>query len=151
MANNPRPLKVHHLRPAPGSKTARTRVGRGEGSKGKTAGRGTKGTKARYQVPARFEGGQMPLHMRLPKLRGFKNPFRTEYQVVNLDRLTELFPDGGQVTVEDLVAKGAVRKGELVKVLGSGEAGVSLQVSAHAFSASARDKIAAAGGSATVL
>lgn len=144
-------LKVHHLRPAPGAKTAKTRVGRGEGSKGKTAGRGTKGTKARYQVPARFEGGQMPLHMRLPKLRGFKNPFRTEYQVVNLDRLTELFPDGGQVTVEDLVAKGAVRDGQLVKVLGSGEAGVALQVSAHAFSATAKDKITAAGGTATVL
>ena len=144
-------LKLHHLRPAPGAKTARTRVGRGEGSKGKTAGRGTKGTKARYQVPARFEGGQMPLHMRLPKLRGFKNPFRTEYQVVNLDRLSELFPDGGEVTVEDLVAKGAVRKGELVKVLGSGEATVALQVKAHKFSASALDKIAAAGGSATQL
>ena len=112
------PLKVHHLRPAPGAKTPKIRVGRGEGSKGKTAGRGTKGTKARYQVPARFEGGQMPLHMRLPKLRGFKNPFRIEYQVVNLDRLGELFPDGGEVSVEDLVAKGAVRKGELVKVLG---------------------------------
>jgi large subunit ribosomal protein L15 len=126
-------------------------VGRGEGSKGKTAGRGTKGTKARYQVPARFEGGQMPLHMRLPKLRGFKNPFRTEYQVVNLDRLSELFPDGGEVGVEDLVANGAVRKGELVKVLGSGEITVALQVSAHKFSASARDKIAAAGGSATEL
>ena len=146
-----RPLKVHHLRPAPGAKTARTRVGRGEGSKGKTAGRGTKGTKARYQVPARFEGGQMPLHMRLPKLRGFKNPFRTEYQVVNLDRLSELFPDGGEVTVDDLVAKGAVRKGELVKVLGSGELTVALRVSAHKFSASASDKIAAAGGAATEL
>ena len=146
-----RPLKVHHLRPAPGAKTARTRVGRGEGSKGKTAGRGTKGTKARYQVPARFEGGQMPLHMRLPKLRGFKNPFRTEYQVVNLDRLSELFPDGGEVTVESLVAHGAVRKGELVKVLGSGEISVALQVSAHKFSASALDKIAAAGGAATQL
>ena len=146
-----RPLKVHHLRPAPGAKSARTRVGRGEGSKGKTAGRGTKGTKARYQVPARFEGGQMPLHMRLPKLRGFKNPFRTEYQVVNLDRLSELFPDGGEVTVEDLVAKGAVRKGELVKVLGSGELTVALRVSAHKFSASALDKIAAAGGSTTQL
>ena len=146
-----RPLKVHHLRPAPGAKTARTRVGRGQGSKGKTAGRGTKGTKARYQVPAGFEGGQMPLHMRLPKLRGFKNPFRTEYQVVNLDRLSELYPDGGEVTVEDLVAKGAVRKGQLVKVLGTGEAGAALQVSAHAFSGSARDKIAAAGGSATEL
>ena len=146
-----RGLKVHHLRPAPGAKTPKTRVGRGEGSKGKTAGRGTKGTGARKNVPARFEGGQMPLHMRLPKLRGFKNPFRTEYQVVNLDRLTELFPDGGEVTVESLVAKGAVRKGELVKVLGSGEAGVKLQVSAHAFSASAKDKIAAAGGSVTQL
>src|SRR6201991_4374469 len=137
-ANNP--LKVHNLRPAPGAKTAKTRVGRGEGSKGKTAGRGTKGTKARYQVPERFEGGQMPLHMRLPKLRGFTNPFRTEYQVVNLDKLSALYPDGGEVTVEDLVAKGAVRKGQLVKVLGSGEAGAALQVSAHAFSASAKDK-----------
>jgi len=144
-------LKVHHLRPAPGAKTARTRVGRGEGSKGKTAGRGTKGTKARYQVPARFEGGQMPLHMRLPKLRGFKNPFRTEYQVVNLDKLTALYPEGGEVTVEDLVTKGAVRKDELVKVLGQGDVGVKLQVSAHAFSASAREKISAAGGSVTQL
>src|SRR5512139_2829074 len=144
-------LRVHHLRPAPGAKTAKTRVGRGEGSKGKTAGRGTKGTKARYQVPDRFEGGQMPLHMRLPKLRGFKNPFRTEYQVVNLDRLSELYPQGGEVTVEDLVAKGAVRKGQLVKVLGTGEASVTLQVTAHAFSASAKGKITAAGGSATEL
>jgi len=144
-------LKVHHLRPAPGAKTAKTRVGRGEGSKGKTAGRGTKGTKARYQVPDRFEGGQMPLHMRLPKLRGFTNPFRTEYQVVNLDKLTALFPDGGSVSVEDLVSKGAVRKGELVKVLGDGEAGAKLQVSAHKFSASAKSKIEAAGGTATVL
>ncbi|HEX7189475.1 MAG TPA: 50S ribosomal protein L15 [Actinomycetes bacterium] len=145
-------LKVHHLRPAPGAKTAKTRVGRGEGgARGKTAGRGTKGTKARYQVPARFEGGQMPLHMRLPKLRGFKNPFRTEYQVVNLDKLTALYPDGGEVTVEDLVAKGAVRKGELVKVLGQGEAGVALQITAHAFSASAKEKISAAGGSVTQL
>ncbi len=144
-------LKVHHLRPAPGAKTAKTRVGRGQGSKGKTAGRGTKGTKARYQVPARFEGGQMPLHMRLPKLRGFTNPFRTEYQVVNLDKLTALYPDGGDVTVEDLVAKGAVRKNCPVKILGTGEAGVKLQVSAHRFSASAKDKIAAAGGSTTQL
>ena len=150
MAND-KPLKVHHLRPAPGAKTAKTRVGRGEGSKGKTAGRGTKGTKARYQVPDTFEGGQMPLHMRLPKLRGFKNPFRTEYQVVNLDRLSELYPEGGEVTVEDLVAKGAVRKGELVKVLGTGEASAKLAVTAHAFSASAKDKIAAAGGSVTEL
>jgi large subunit ribosomal protein L15 len=144
-------LKVHHLRPAPGAKTARTRVGRGEGSKGKTAGRGTKGTKARYQVPDRFEGGQMPLHMRLPKLRGFKNPFRTEYQVVNLDKLSALFPDGGEVTVDDLVAKGAVRKGEPVKVLGTGEAGAAFQVTVHRFSASAKDKITAAGGSVTEL
>ena len=151
MANNGSPLKVHHLRPAPGSKTAKTRVGRGEGSKGKTAGRGTKGTKARYQVPARFEGGQMPLHMRLPKLRGFTNPFRTQYQVVNLDRLTELFPDGGAVGVDDLVAKGAVRNGEVVKVLGSGEAGAAFQVTVHAFSASAKDKIVAAGGTAIEL
>ena len=105
-------LKLHHLRPAPGAKTAKTRVGRGEGSKGKTAGRGTKGTKARYQVPAAFEGGQMPIHMRLPKLKGFKNPFKVEFQVVNLDRINELFPEGGAVTVEDLVAKGAVRDGQ---------------------------------------
>lgn len=140
-------LKVHHLRPAPGAKTAKTRVGRGEGSKGKTAGRGTKGTKARYQVPDRFEGGQMPLHMRLPKLRGFKNPFRTEYQVVNLERLGALFPAGGAVTVADLVAKGAVRAGRPVKVLGSGDIDVALEVTADAFSASAKDKILAAGGS----
>jgi large subunit ribosomal protein L15 len=144
-------LKVHHLRPAPGAKTAKTRVGRGEASKGKTAGRGTKGTKARYQVPAAFEGGQMPLHMRVPKLKGFINHFRVEYQVVNLDRLASLYPDGGDVTVDDLVAKGAVRGNELVKVLGSGEIGVKLQVTAHAFSSSAREKIAAAGGTATEL
>ncbi len=144
-------LKVHHLRPAPGARTAKTRVGRGEGSKGKTAGRGTKGTSARYQVPERFEGGQTPLHMRLPKLRGFKNPFRTEYQVVNLDRLGELFPDGGTVGVADLVAKGAVRKGEKVKVLGTGDISVKVDVTADKFSASAKDKIAAAGGSTTEL
>ena len=144
-------LKVHHLRPAPGAKKAKMRVGRGEGSKGKTAGRGTKGTKSRYQVPAGFEGGQMPLHMRLPKLRGFKNPFRTEYQVVNLDRLGELFPDGGDVTVEDLVAKGAVRDNHVVKVLGTGELSVALNITAHRFSASAAEKIAAAGGSTTTL
>ncbi len=146
------PLKPHHLRPAPGAKTPKTRVGRGEaGARGKTAGRGTKGSKARGQVPARVEGGQMPLHMRLPKLKGFKNPFRVEYQVVNLDRLAALYPDGGEVTVEDLVAKGAVRSGAPVKVLGSGEISVAVQVSAHAFSATARDKIVAAGGSATEL
>ena len=146
-----RTLKVHHLRPAPGSRTAKTRVGRGEGSKGKSAGRGTKGTSARYQVPAGFEGGQMPLHMRLPKLRGFKNPFRVEYQVVNLDRLGQLFPDGGEVSVAELVARGAVRDGQLVKVLGTGDLSVALQVSAHAFSGSARQKIEAAGGTATTV
>jgi large subunit ribosomal protein L15 len=146
-----KPLKVHHLRPAPGAKTAKTRVGRGEGSKGKTAGRGTKGTKARYQVPASFEGGQMPLHMRLPKLKGFKNPFKVQFQVVNLDRLSALYPDGGEVTVDDLVAKGAVRDGHPVKVLGSGEISAAVQVTAHAFSASAKDKIEAAGGSVTAL
>ncbi|GAA2719817.1 50S ribosomal protein L15 [Cellulomonas aerilata] len=140
-------LKVHHLRPAPGAKTAKTRVGRGEASKGKTAGRGTKGSKARYQVPESFEGGQMPLHMRLPKLRGFKNPFRTEYQVVNLDKLSALYPAGGSVTVEDLVAKGAVRKGQPVKVLGTGEVTVALTIAVDAYSASAKDKIVAAGGS----
>jgi large subunit ribosomal protein L15 len=144
-------LKVHHLRPAPGAHKAKTRVGRGEGSKGKTAGRGTKGTKARYQVPASFEGGQMPLHMRLPKLRGFKNPFRVEYQVVNLDRLTALYPQGGDVSVDDLVAKGAVRKDRPVKVLGTGSVDAALQVSAHAFSASAKEKIVAAGGTVTEL
>ena len=144
-------LKLHHLRPAPGAKTAKTRVGRGEASKGKTAGRGTKGTKARYQVPTRFEGGQMPLHMRLPKLRGFKNPFRTEYQVVNLDRISALFPEGGTVGVADLVEKGAVRSGQPVKVLGNGDITVAVQVSANAFSASAKEKIAAAGGSTTEL
>lgn len=142
-------LKVHHLRPAPGAHTPKTRVGRGEGSKGKTAGRGTKGTKARYQVSPAFEGGQMPLHMRLPKLRGFKNPFRTEYQVVNLDRLAELYPAGGAVTVEDLVLKGAVRGGRPVKVLGTGDVGVRLDVTVNAFSASAKEKILAAGGTAT--
>lgn len=140
-------LKVHHLRPAPGAKTAKTRVGRGEASKGKTAGRGTKGTKARYQVPTRFEGGQMPMHMRLPKLRGFKNPFRVEYQVVNLDKLSSLYPDGGDVTVADLVAKGAVRKGQPVKVLGTGELTVKVSVAVDAYSASAKEKIVAAGGS----
>ena len=142
-------LKVHHLRPAPGAKTPKTRKGRGEASKGKTAGRGTKGTKARYQVPARFEGGQMPLHMRLPKLKGFKNPNKTEYQVVNVAMLGRLFPDGGSVDVAAMVAKGAVRKGEKVKVLGQGDIAVALNVHADAFSASARDKITAAGGSVT--
>ncbi|WP_107771915.1 50S ribosomal protein L15 [Nocardioides sediminis] len=144
-------LKLHHLRPAPGSKTAKTRVGRGEGSKGKTAGRGTKGTKARYQVPVAFEGGQMPIHMRLPKLKGFKNPFKVEFQVVNLDKLGELFPQGGAVSVEDLVAKGAVRKGQPVKVLGQGDISVAVQVAANAFSGSAKEKIEAAGGTTTVL
>jgi large subunit ribosomal protein L15 len=145
-------LKVHHLRPAPGAKTAKTRVGRGEaGRRGKTAGRGTKGSGARHTVPQNFEGGQMPLHMRLPKLRGFKNPFRVEYQVVNLDRLGQLFPEGGTVGVADLVAAGAVRPGAPVKILGGGDISVALQVTAHAFSASAKEKIAAAGGSTTEL
>jgi large subunit ribosomal protein L15 len=144
-------LKPHHLRPAPGAKTAKTRLGRGEASKGKTAGRGTKGTGARKGVPASFEGGQMPLHMRLPKLKGFKNPFKETFQVVNLDRISALFPDGGTVGVDELVAKGAVRSGQRVKVLGSGEITAPVQVSAHAFSASAREKIAAAGGSTTEL
>jgi large subunit ribosomal protein L15 len=145
-------IKVHHLRPAPGAKTAKTRVGRGEGSKGKSAGRGTKGSKARKNISAAFEGGQMPIHMRLPKLKGFKNRFRVEFQVVNLDRLAELFPAGGEIGPDELVEAGAVRPGQPVKVLGDGElGGVNLQVSAHAFSASAKEKIAAAGGSAIQL
>ncbi len=145
-------IKIHHLRPAPGSHTPKTRVGRGQGSKGKTAGRGTKGTKARYQVPAGFEGGQMPIHMRLPKLKGFKNRFRVEYQVVNAGRLAELFPDGGTVGVDELIESGAVRKGAPVKVLGTGELdGVTLNITAHRFSSSAREKITAAGGSVTEL
>lgn len=145
-ASRPGVLKVHHLRPVPGANTPKTRVGRGEGSKGKTAGRGTKGTKARYQVKVGFEGGQMPLHMRTPKLRGFKNPFRVEYQVVNLEKLAELYPAGGEVTVGDLVAKGAVRKNEKVKVLGTGDISVKLNVSVDKVSASAEQKIVAAGG-----
>ena len=145
-------LKVHHLRPAPGAKTAKTRVGRGEGGKrGKTAGRGTKGTGARKNTPENFEGGQMPMHMRVPKLRGFKNPFRVEYQVVNLSTLGELFPEGGSVGVDDLVGAGAVRAGQPVKILGNGDISVAVQVSANAFSASAKEKIAAAGGSTTEL
>jgi large subunit ribosomal protein L15 len=144
-------LKVHHLRPAPGAKTVKTRVGRGQGSKGKTAGRGTKGSKARNNIPESFEGGQMPLHMRLPKLKGFKNRNRVEFQVVNLDKLGVLFPEPGEVGVADLVAKGAVREGHPVKILGDGELEVALQVSAHAFSKSAKDKIAAAGGATTEL
>ncbi|AVL98002.1 MULTISPECIES: 50S ribosomal protein L15 [Microbacterium] len=146
-ASRPGVLKVHHLRPVPGSNTAKTRVGRGEGSKGKTAGRGTKGTKARNTVRVGFEGGQMPLHMRTPKLRGFKNPFRVEYQVVNLEKLAELYPQGGDVTVSDLVAKGAVRKNEKVKVLGGGDIAVKLTVAVDKVSGSAEQKIVAAGGS----
>ena len=145
-------IKLHDLRPAPGSKTARTRVGRGEGSKGKTAGRGTKGTKARKNVPSTFEGGQMPIHMRLPKLKGFRNRFRTEYEVVNVADLSRLFPKGGEVGPDELVAAGAVRKNELVKVLGDGDlGGIRFEVTAHAFSGSAREKITAAGGSVTEL
>ena len=145
-------IKVHHLRPAPGAKTNKTRVGRGEGSKGKTAGRGTKGSKARKNISAAFEGGQMPIHMRLPKLKGFKNKNKVVFQVVNLDRLAELFPQGGQVGPAELVEAGAVRKNQPVKVLGTGELnGIAIQISAHAFSASAKEKITAAGGTATEL
>ncbi len=142
-------IKLHDLKPAAGSKKARTRVGRGEGSKGKTAGRGTKGTKARKNVPVTFEGGQMPIHMRLPKLKGFKNRFRTEYEIVNVGDVSRLFPEGGAIGVAELVAKGAVRKNSLVKVLGDGELTVKVDVSAHKFSGSAREKITAAGGSVT--
>src|ERR1700712_165011 len=144
-------IKLHDLRPAPGSKTAKTRVGRGEGSKGKTAGRGTKGTKARKNVPVTFEGGQMPIHMRLPKLKGFKNRFRTSYEVVNLGDISRLFPEGGTVGVDELVASGAVRKNNLVKVLGDGKLTVKVDLTAHKFSGSAREKISAVGGSVTEL
>ncbi len=145
-------IKLHHLRPAPGAKTEKTRVGRGEGSKGKTAGRGTKGTKARKNTPVGFEGGQMPIHMRLPKLRGFKNRFRVEFQPVNVGDIARVFPDGGTIGVAELVEKGLVRKGKLVKVLGNGEVGgVKLDVTANAFSGSASEKITAAGGSVTTL
>ncbi|WP_409435121.1 50S ribosomal protein L15 [Mycobacterium sp. SMC-14] len=145
------PIKLHDLRPAPGSNTKKTRVGRGEGSKGKTAGRGTKGTKARKNVPVRFEGGQMPIHMRLPKLKGFRNRFRTEYEVVNVGDINRLFPEGGTIGLDELVAKGAVRKNTLVKVLGDGKLTVKVDVTAHKFSGSARDQITAAGGTATEL
>jgi large subunit ribosomal protein L15 len=144
-------LKVHHLRPAPGARTTKTRVGRGDGSKGKTAGRGTKGSKARGNVPAWFEGGQMPIHMRLPKMKGFRNRFRVEYQVVNVGRLGELFPSGGTIGPDELIEAGAVRRGAPVKVLGTGDLGVALQVTAHGFSGSAREKITAAGGTVTEL
>ncbi|CRK50513.1 ribosomal protein L15 [Rhodococcus sp. RD6.2] len=144
-------IKLHHLRPAPGAKTDKTRVGRGEGSKGKTAGRGTKGTKARKNVPVAFEGGQMPLHMRLPKLKGFTNPNRVEYQVVNVADLARVFPEGGQIGIEELVAKGLVRKNQLVKILGDGELTVAVQVTANKFTGSAKEKIAAAGGTTTEL
>jgi large subunit ribosomal protein L15 len=144
-------IKLHDLKPAPGSKTAKTRVGRGEGSKGKTAGRGTKGTKARKNVPSTFEGGQMPIHMRLPKLKGFKNRFRTEYEVVNVGDINKLFPKGGDIGVDELVAAGTVRKNSLVKVLGDGKLTVKVNVTAHKFTGSAREKITAAGGSATEL
>ncbi|MET8846146.1 50S ribosomal protein L15 [Amycolatopsis sp. NPDC004625] len=143
-------IKIHHLRPAPGAKRDKIRVGRGEGSKGKTAGRGTKGTKARKNVPARFEGGQMPIQMRLPKLRGFKNRFRTEYQPVNVGDIARVFPDGGKIGAEELAQAGLVRKGKLVKVLGNGDVnGVKLDVTADAFSGSAKEKLEAAGGSVT--
>ena len=144
-------IKLHDLRPAPGSKKARTRKGRGEGSKGKTSGRGTKGTKARKNVPVTFEGGQMPIHMRLPKLKGFKNRFRTEYEVINVGDVNRLFPNGGTVGVDELVAAGAVRKNSLVKILGDGKLTVKVDLTAHKFSGSAREKISAAGGSVTEL
>ena len=147
VAVRPQVLKMHHLRPAPGAKKDRTRVGRGEGSKGKTAGRGTKGTKARYSMRPGFEGGNINFVMRAPKLRGFKNPFRVEYQVVNLEKLAELYPSGGEVTTADLVAKGAVRKNEMVKVLGQGDIAVKLDVAVDKVSGSAEQKIVAAGGS----
>ena len=143
------PIKLHDLAPAPGAKKKKTRVGRGEASKGKTAGRGTKGTKARKQVPAAFEGGQMPLHMRLPKLKGFKNPAKVTFQVVNVSDLARLFPEGGDVTVADLVAKGAVRAKQPVKILGNGDIDVKVNVTADKFSGSAKSKIEAAGGSVT--
>ncbi|QXJ23694.1 50S ribosomal protein L15 [Actinomadura graeca] len=145
------PLKVHDLRPAPGARKAKVRKGRGEASKGKTAGRGTKGTKARSTVPVGFEGGQMPLIRRVPKLKGFKNPNRVEFQVVNLDKLAALYPDGGEVTAEDLAARGAVRRGRPVKILGTGEISVAVQVKVHAFSSAAKEKIAAAGGTTDEL
>ena len=144
-------LKLHDLRPAPGAHKEKQRLGRGEGSKGKTAGRGTKGTKARGTVPVGFEGGQMPLIRRVPKLKGFKNPNRVEFQVVNLDKLAALYPEGGEVTAEDLAAKGAVRRGRPVKVLGTGDISVAVQVKAHAFSGAAKEKIAAAGGTTDEL
>ena len=144
-------IKLHDLKPAPGSKKAKTRVGRGEGSKGKTAGRGTKGTKARKNVPATFEGGQMPIHMRLPKLKGFRNRFRTEYAVVNVGDIAKAFPQGGTIGVDDLVGKGLVRKNVLVKVLGDGKLAVKVDVTANKFSGSAREAITAAGGTATEL
>ncbi|MBY6368721.1 50S ribosomal protein L15 [Rhodococcoides corynebacterioides] len=145
-------IKLHHLRPAPGSKSAKIRVGRGEGGKrGKTAGRGTKGTGARKNVSPGFEGGQMPIHMRLPKLKGFTNRNRVEYQVVNLGDIERLFPQGGEISKDDLVAKGAVRKNRLVKVLGDGDLSVKVSITADKFTGSAKEKIAAAGGSATEL
>ncbi len=147
VGSRPQVLKMHHLRPAPGAKKDKTRVGRGEGSKGKTAGRGTKGTKARYSVRPGFEAGNLNFVMRSPKLRGFKNPFRVEYQVVNLEKLAELYPKGGDVTISDLVAKGAVRKNEKVKVLGDGDIAVKLNVAVDKVSGSAEQKIVAAGGS----
>ncbi|GAA4234237.1 50S ribosomal protein L15 [Actinomadura meridiana] len=149
--NEGTPLKVHDLRPAPGANRRKVRKGRGEASKGKTAGRGTKGTKARSTVRIGFEGGQMPLVRRVPQLRGFKNRNRVEYQVVNLDKLAALYPEGGEVTADDLAARGAVRRGRPVKILGTGDISVAVQVKAHAFSGSAKEKIAAAGGTTDEL
>ena len=145
-------MKLHHLRPAPGSTKDRVRKGRGDGSgRGKTAGRGTKGSKARQQMRVGFEGGQMPLQRRVPKLRGFTNPNKVHWSVVNLDRLQAAFPKGGGIDPDGLVAAGLARKGTPVKVLGSGEISVALEVRAHAFSAKAADKITAAGGTVEVV
>jgi large subunit ribosomal protein L15 len=145
-------LKLHHLRPAPGAKSAKVRVGRGEGGRrGKTAGRGTKGSKARNQIPERFEGGQLPIHMRLPKMGGFTSPFKVRYQVVNLAQLAELYPEGGEVTLESLADKGAVRRKQPVKILGTGEISVAVQVTANAFSRTAKEKIEASGGTVTTV
>lgn len=140
-------LRVHDLHPAPGAKKSAIRRGRGEGSKGKTSGRGTKGTKARYQVRPGFEGGQLPLYMRLPKLRGFRSPFHKQYQVVNLEDLSKLFPKGGEITVEDLVAKHAVRDGYPVKILAEGDAAAKFELKGVKASKAALEKIQKAGGS----
>jgi large subunit ribosomal protein L15 len=145
-------VKLHHLRPAPGSTTARTRKGRGESAgKGKTAGRGTKGSNARGKMRVGFEGGQMPLQRRVPKLKGFINPNKVRWSVVNVERLAEGWPKGGTIDPDALVREGMARKGAPVKVLGRGDVSVALQVRAHAFSSTAAEKITAAGGTVEVV